>query len=677
MPLVNSDLSVFNPLKTTAGKHINHLNLPDGIYVFFDQFSVVDLVKTNVDATDFFFPNGAFSDRGFELHSLITDSRKEGDSAAYLMPAGERPRSETEGKRELDIVGNLLSNIPKLPTDYVARPLLEFELAKEIRNDRHAVITLVGRGGIGKTSLALKVLHTIAEDADQFEFIFWFSARDIDLLQGGPKIVRPGILTEFDIADQFAELVGPPQPPPGEKKPKLISYLASCMSTTQLGGKSIFVFDNFETARSPVDLFVWIDTNIRLPNKVLITSRFREFRADFPIEIGGMERSEADKLIDQTAQRLGISEILTTEYRDRIFDESDGHPYVIKIILGEVADTKSTGRPQRIMARSEDILDALFERTYANLSPAGRRVFLTLCAWRSYVPQLALEAILLRPDNDRMDVGNAVDELIRMSLVERSKATDGNDFLSVPLVAAIFGNRKLSANANKASIEADVRMLQDIGPTSETKLKEGIAPRILNLFESMAARIEEKKATIEDVQPVLEFVSRSYPTGWLLMADMYEEHGGLDGLSGAAESVRRYLESQPDAEAASRAWERLARMYIRLRDIPSAADAFVRAAEFSTTPFSSISNTANWLNNHRIELIEHAADERERLLQRFVRAMERRVQEASATDLSRLAWLYLPRETGRALELSREGLSIEPGNIHCIKLVERLTANAY
>jgi len=40
----------------------------------------------------------------------------------------------------------------------------------------------------------------------------------------------------------------------------------------------LFVFDNFETVSNPVQTYNWIDTYIRTQNKVLITSRFREFR---------------------------------------------------------------------------------------------------------------------------------------------------------------------------------------------------------------------------------------------------------------------------------------------------------------------------------------------------------------------------------------------------------------
>ena len=106
--------------------------------------------------------------------------------------------------------------------------------------------------------------------------IVWFSARDIDLTPTGPKVVQPKTLTEKEIDKEYT---------------KLITSLVADPSTNTMpqamhgseDSPKLFVFDNFETVRSPIDLYHWIDTNIRLPNKAVITTRFRDFKADFPI----------------------------------------------------------------------------------------------------------------------------------------------------------------------------------------------------------------------------------------------------------------------------------------------------------------------------------------------------------------------------------------------------------
>ena len=47
----------------------------------------------------------------------------------------------------------------------------------------------------------------------------------------------------------------------------------------------------------------------------------------------------------------------------------------------------------------------------------------------------------------------------------------------------------------------------------------------------------------------------------------------------------------------------------------------------------------------------------------LIRIMESRISEATATDLSRLAWLYLQSgEDSRAVKLAQDGLRREPDN---------------
>ena len=67
-------------------------------------------------------------------------------------------------------------------------------------------------------------------------------------------------------------------------------------------------------------------------------------------------------------------------------------------------------------------------------------------------------------------------------------------------------------------------------------------------------------------------------------------------------------------------------------------------------------------------------DDRKALFTPLVRLMEARLVEASATDLSRLAWLHLHSGNDqRALEVAERGLEREPDNIYCRRLVIKLS----
>jgi hypothetical protein len=659
----------FDTLKTRSAI----VNLQDGIYVYFDQQAQVELMYSGVDALDFLFPNGAFNDKKFELISYITNSTREADASSYLSPATPLPESETQGIGSLEVQGKCFGNLPPVQHGYIHRSGLEIELSNALMNDRHPIITLVGRGGIGKTWLTLTVLHQVASD-DRFAAILWFSARDIDLMPQGPKLVTPHVLTANDIASEFVRLVNPEDS--REKGFNASKYLGQTMTNSSVG-PVLFVFDNFETARVPFELYSWIDTYIRLPNKVLITSRIREFKGDYPIEVLGMNEVESEDLINSTAELLGIKQLLTEDYRRELYQESSGHPYVMKVLLGEVAKIGRLAKVERIVATIDNILDALFERTYSGLSPVAKRVFLTLCSWRSTVPLLALEAVLLRPANERMDVANAAEELSRSSFVEISTSRQDNElFLTVPLVAAVFGKPKLATSPMRSAVEADLQLLHAFGATQQADIKWGITPRIEKLFRYIADRISQGKDTVDGHQPMLEFIARKYPPAWLLLARLHQELESARDLEKAKEATRRYIEHTPkDYAHQEQAWSKLANLCQTTGDTVGEIHALVEMCQPSDVPFRTVSDAVNRVNALFIK--QHFvldSDEKRIVSQKLAQVMENRISEGDATDCSRLAWLFLRlQDEEKAQGIVELGISLDPENPHCKNLATRLS----
>jgi tetratricopeptide (TPR) repeat protein len=647
------------------------VRLENGIYAFLDGYRKVELITSDAEASDFWFPNGAFNGKRFELISYMSGNKSEADAAPYLAPATELPPSQTQGLGLLDLQGQCFGNIPSMPSGYVNRPQLESELAERLSDDRHNIITLHGSGGIGKTSLALAVLHKIAQ-TNRFGVMLWFSARDIDLLTDGPKLVKPHVLTESEIAAELVELMQPKEAAESGFQP--LSYLSDALTATLLASPSLFVFDNFETVRSPAELFVWIDTYVRQPNKILITTRFRDYKGDFPVEVFGMSEDECAQLCNETASFLRIRKLLTQEYRRDLYRESDGHPYVIKILLGEVAKAGRLQKIERIVASREEILDALFERTFAGLSPAAKQVFLTLSNWRSTVPELAIEAVMLRPSNEKLDIEGALDELKRSSFVETTTSADKNNLLSVPLVAAVFGKRKLKASPLKVAVEANTEILRYLGAAQKADTQRGIGSRVNAMFASIARKVGRSKETLKEYVPIMEFVAQKYPPAWLLLARLFEESAFEDALERAKSAIDRYLESTPKSKEQMYAWQKRVE-YCRLtKDWRGEIHSLVEIGSLPEIPFNEVSNSANGLNSlltfHQfLDIYEIKV-----LLRKLVETMASRIdEEGDATDCSRLAWLYLRLgEEAEATRLIDQGFKMDSRNEYCMKLRDKL-----
>lgn len=653
----------FEELKTKTS-----VSLANGVYIDLDRPRLVEMLGTDGELTDFFCPNGGFNEKRFEVLSYITGAVESVTAEPYLKPATSLPPSETKARVSLEAVGSSFANLPVRPPGYIKREKLESELTRRLTDDRHPLVTLHGRGGIGKTSLALEVLNDLAV-VGHFSVIVWFSARDVDLMTAGPKPVRPDVLTEVDMAREYARLIGSPQV--GVKGFQPVEFMRREMEKAD-AGPTLFVFDNFETASSPVDLFRWIDASIRLPNKVLITTRLNEFNGDYQIAVAGMEEDESQKLIDSTASNLGVSRLLTSEYRRRLHEEAEGHPYVMKVLLGEVAKAGRLLTVERIVASKENVLTALFERTYGSLDPTARRIFLTLCSWRSWVPRVGLEAVLLRPDNtEKMDVEKAIEALARSSLIEVLRA-DRHEFLRAPLVAWLFGHRKLSSDPASAAVDADVKLLHAFGATQESDLRRGLGPLVDRVFAVASEALGRGSEHFESYTPVLEYVAQGHPQAWLMMARLYAEFADASGWTRSRDAFRRFIEEAPPDADRREAWRGLALRSQSLGDTQAALHAWGELARSPRGTIDEISEAANRINGILRDFKDPSYDRR-RLIAPVLDAFSQHLRQADGTDLSRLAWLYLNlEEESAARTIVEKGLALDPRNDHIVRLARKV-----
>jgi len=161
------------------------------------------------------------------------------------------------------------------------------------------------------------------------------------------------------------------------------------------------------------------------------------------------------------------------------------------------------------------------------------------------------------------------------------------------------------------------------------------------------------------------------------LARLYEETKVDNFLPRAKEAVRRYLELTPRSEDQRGAWKKLAEYCRWTDDWNGEIHALVGMLELSDTSLEDISNSANRLNGlfatHQFLFDE----ERNLLIARLARVMEAHMDDANATDCSRLAWLYLRlHEEEKARYLVDRGLALESSNEYCLRLKEKLIQGA-
>lgn len=669
----------FDFLKTSH-EYRNKYN--NGCYCFIDNPVEVTLLFSTPELEDFLLPNGNYRNSEYEIISYISGTSERIKDDRFSLPVTELPKSHTEGIGVLDVQGESFGNLPPKPSIYINRESIESEINSQLRNYYMSpIITLLGKGGIGKTTTALNCLHELSQE-EHFQLVLWFSSRDIDLLQDGPKVVKAKVFSIQDIADEFCRLLEIQL----KEKAKRLEAFQNALSTESSIGKTLFVFDNFETIDDPLEVYNWLYQYIRPPNKILITSReSRDFKGDYPIEIGRMSHDQCNALINVLSNEMKIEQYLDSQYKTKLISESSGHPYIIKILLGEVAKNKSAKPVERIVADRDDILTALFRRTYSTLSRASTRVFLTLCSWRSTIPQIAVEAVLLRPENDeRISVIDAIEELRKCSLIDVYKSEiDGANFIGVPLAASIFGKEELDISPEKLAILEDRKLLLQFGVTQENDVKNGLLPKIERKFKSVSKDIDRitysnksnKDEVIEtklkESLPVLEYLCSKVPEGYKFLSNLYEELGDEENV---IRSIQRYIQSSPSDTERRDAWRRLVFINRNNGNWLAESHALSEICLVPGTQITEISNIADRIIKKIMNQTDTDLEHKELLFSKLSEVFEKRISESnSSTDYSRLAWLNIHiKKQDKALNFAKKGLELNPYCGYCSKIISKL-----
>ena len=206
-----------------------------------------------------------------------------------------------------------------------------------------------------------------------------------------------------------------------------------------------------------------------------------------------------------------------------------------------------------------------------------------LSSWRVFVPEVAVEAVLLRPGNDRFNVAEALDQLQRFSLVERLNAEEDNHLLvGVPLAASIFGRLKLEASVFRVSVEQDRKLLMEFGPGRGKGAKQQILPRIENLYKSIASRTQTEPRFFEQYRPVLEFLAEEMPIAFYRLSELAWEVDASEHAKDRGKGyLRRYLEISSAANK-QMVWLKLVQLCRASQDATEEIHALCEAALLSS-----------------------------------------------------------------------------------------------
>lgn len=303
---------------------------------------------------------------------------------------------------EIDGVFHNLPSPDYDDTGFIPRDSLQTDLRKKILG-RHPVITVLGDGGDGKTSITLQCLHDLASSNDHpFEGIVWVSAKSNRLGLREIERIEGAILDSMDVFRSVSSVFGDDGLDPKERVQQLLE-----------DNKILLVIDNLETILD--ESIKKFAESIPGESKLIFTSRV-PLGSDLTVKVGPFSPGESLKLLRALAVSYNISSLQSlsneklTAYANRLFNK----PLLLKwFALG----VSSGASPDKIVANPGQALSFCLENVIGALSQNARRLAGILAA----VPGAVSVAIITYVvEVSATETEASIAELLRFGLLEQS-----------------------------------------------------------------------------------------------------------------------------------------------------------------------------------------------------------------------------------------------------------------
>lgn len=178
---------------------------------------------------------------------------------------------------------NIMHNLPMVDYDdtgFVGRSKDKDELKKKI-NGPYPVISVIGVGGIGKTSLVLSCLYDMLDEDIKFDTIIWITLKTKGLYNGDFKEIKNVIL---NLDDNFKQLNKDFDNDNLSNVRDILSYMEN--------NKTLLVIDNLETLSNDKTIRILFE-EIPQGSKILITSRIGVGNYEQSFQLNSLDEKEA------------------------------------------------------------------------------------------------------------------------------------------------------------------------------------------------------------------------------------------------------------------------------------------------------------------------------------------------------------------------------------------------
>lgn len=348
---------------------------------------------------------------------LVRESPYWADLATSLQDLSSQPESVLKLKiPSYNEPTKILHNLP-LPdfdeTGFIGRKIALANLVKACLGV-YPVITVVGEGGLGKTSLALKAAYEILDSKDApFEAIIFVTAKATQLTTNEISRISGAISSSLGVMEAAVGVLSGDVGNPIEELKELLRTF-----------KILLIIDNLETVLD--NHLKEVLDDLPLGSKILITTRIGLGAYEYPVKLEGLTDQEAVHLLRATADIRNTNKLTRTS-NDKLAvfcRRMRNNPLHIKWFVSAVQAGK---RPEEVLADEKLFLKFCLANVFEQISPEAKNVVKTLLALGgsytvaelSYLTEME-EGMLLK----------AVQELMRTNMFIMTSSHLGNTYES-------------------------------------------------------------------------------------------------------------------------------------------------------------------------------------------------------------------------------------------------------
>jgi LuxR family glucitol operon transcriptional activator len=391
----------------------------------------------------------------------------------------------------------IINNLPIPDYDYeggfVGRLEDKKKIKKYLQSEKFPVITITGAGGVGKTSLALKIIQEITQSKEKiFDSIIWLSAKENRLSALGIEEIEPTLKSYEELLDTFIEIFNFKE----ELENESIESKEDLTNTIiDLNTKILVVIDNLETITDERIINFILDAPLKV--KFLVTSRKGIGQVERRHELKELKAKEAIYLFRQLAKDKQMDHLskLKDDVILKYVQKVSFYPLAIKWVLGQVARGKDINKIiTSIHSEESDISKFCFEQIFLTLSENCKKILFTITCMETPPTVSILQHITELDENTFEDT---IEELILASLIIPEQYQDSSQEIATKytLLPLTKGFVRIQLNKNSTlKTQLNNRIIDVESTISESQRAKKEYKHSLHNFG--AKTDEEKIATI-------------------------------------------------------------------------------------------------------------------------------------------------------------------------------------